>query len=39
MKMGRRYSADFKYKELTDAVICCYYTVYKALGYGFLEKV
>jgi GxxExxY protein len=24
---------------LTDAVICCFYTVYNVLGYGFLEKV
>ncbi len=28
-----------KHKELTDIVICCFYTVYNALGYGFLEKV
>ncbi len=32
-------NTDLKYKELTDAVICCYYAVYNALGYGFLEKV
>jgi GxxExxY protein len=32
-------NADFKYKELTEVVICCFYTVYNALGYGFLEKV
>jgi len=30
---------DLKYKELTDAVICCFYNVYNVLGYGFLEKV
>jgi GxxExxY protein len=30
---------DYKHKELSDAVICCFYTVYNALGYGFLEKV
>jgi len=30
---------DLKFKELTDAVICCFYNVYNALGYGFLEKV
>ena len=29
----------YKHKELTDAVICCFYTVYNTLGYGFLEKV
>ncbi|MBT0652206.1 GxxExxY protein [Geobacter luticola] len=28
-----------KQKELTDAIICCFYTVYNTLGYGFLEKV
>ena len=28
-----------KHEELTDAVICCFYTVYNTLGYGFLEKV
>ena len=30
---------DLKFKELTDAVICCFYNVYNVLGYGFLEKV
>jgi GxxExxY protein len=28
-----------KQGELKDAVICCFYTVYNNLGYGFLEKV
>ena len=28
-----------KHKALTDTVLCCFYTVYNALGYGFLEKV
>ena len=28
-----------KHKSLTDAVLCCFYTVYNTLGYGFLEKV
>jgi len=28
-----------KHKALTDAVLCCFYTVYNTLGYGFLEKV
>ena len=32
-------NADFKHKSLSDAVICSFYTVYNALGYGFLEKV
>ncbi len=32
--------ADFyKHKNLTDEIICCFYTVYNNLGYGFLEKV
>ena len=28
-----------KHQELTDAVLCCFYTVYNTLGHGFLEKV
>ena len=28
-----------KHKALTEAVLCCFYTVYNTLGYGFLEKV
>lgn len=28
-----------KHKPLTDVVLCCFYTVYNTLGYGFLEKV
>ena len=32
--------ADFyKHKNLTDEIICCFYSVYNTLGYGFLEKV
>lgn len=27
------------FSEVTDAVICCFYSVYNTLGYGFLEKV
>ena len=30
---------SYLHRELTDAVICCFYTVYNTLGYGFLEKV
>lgn len=30
---------DFKHKEITDAVLCCFYNVYNRLGHGFLEKV
>lgn len=30
---------DYKHSELTDAIICSFYTVYNTLGYGFLEKV
>ncbi|MDZ4185139.1 MAG: GxxExxY protein, partial [Desulfuromonadales bacterium] len=32
-------TSGYKYSELTDAVICCFYSVYNILGYGFLEKV
>jgi len=28
-----------KLSDMTDAIICCFYNVYNALGYGFLEKV
>ena len=24
---------------LTDSILCCFYSVYNTLGYGFLEKV
>ena len=27
------------FSDLTDAVICCFYSVYNTLGRGFLEKV
>ena len=30
---------DFKYTELTDAIIRILYRVYNKQGYGFLEKV
>ncbi len=30
---------DLLHKELTDAIIKVYYSVYNELGYGFLEKV
>ena len=29
----------YKYSELTDKIISCFYKVYNTLGYGFLEKV
>lgn len=29
----------YRHRELTDAIICCFYTVYNILGFGFLEKV
>ena len=32
-------NADLKHKNLTDAILCCFYTVYNVLGYGFQEKV
>ena len=31
--------ADLLHKDLTDAIIKVYYSVYNELGYGFLEKV
>ena len=30
---------DYKYSDLTEAIIRCFYKVYNELGYGFLEKV
>lgn len=30
---------EYLHKELTSKIIQCFYTVYNALGYGFLEKV
>lgn len=30
---------DYKYADLTEAIIKCFYKVYNELGYGFLEKV
>jgi GxxExxY protein len=31
--------ADYKHSHLTETIIKGFYTVYNALGYGFLEKV
>ena len=31
--------ADLKDTNLTDAILCCFYTVYHILSYGFHEKV
>ena len=34
------YSAGlYKHSDLTEQIIGAFYTVYSALGYGFLEKV
>ena len=30
---------EYKYKELTERIIGCFYRVYNVLGNGFLEKV
>jgi GxxExxY protein len=30
---------SYIHQELTDAIICCFYTVYNTLGFGFLERV
>ena len=32
-------TTDYKYSDLTEKIIKCFYKVYNALGYGFLEKV
>ena len=32
-------SENYKYSELTDQIINCFYKVYNTLRYGFLEKV
>ncbi len=32
-------TTDYKYSDLTEEIIKCFYKVYNALGYGFLEKV
>ena len=32
-------NADLKHENLTDAILCCVYTVYNILGYGFQKKV
>lgn len=30
---------NYKYSDLTEEIIKCFYKVYNELGYGFLEKV
>ena len=30
---------NYKHSDTTESIIKCYYKVYNALGYGFLEKV
>ena len=30
---------NFKHSDITEKIIKCFYKVYNALGYGFLEKV
>ena len=32
-------NADLKHTTVTDTILCCFYTVYNVLGYGFQEKV
>jgi len=32
-------SKDLKFKDITDKILNCFFTVYNELGYGFLEKV
>jgi GxxExxY protein len=31
--------SEYLYQELTSKIISCFYKVYNALGFGFLEKV
>ena len=35
----RRFGDPMIHEELSDKIICAFYNVYNALGYGFLEKV
>lgn len=37
--MNAEKTDSYRHKDLTDAVISCFYAVYNSLGYGFLEKV
>jgi len=42
LNMGTQMNADlqdFKHPEITENIIKTFYSVYNALGYGFLEKV
>ena len=39
MDIGEGIMEDRQHSALTDAIICCFYSVYNKLGYGFLEKV
>lgn len=39
MTQIKQMTADFLFKEETDAIISAFYEVYNALGYGFLERV
>ncbi|MBL0048724.1 MAG: GxxExxY protein [Bacteroidetes bacterium] len=32
-------NGNYKYSEISDLIIKCYFNVYNKLGYGFLEKV
>lgn len=32
-------TTNYKYSDVTDTIIKCFYKVYNELGYGFLEKV
>ena len=37
--ISNKTTPSLKHGELTNSIIKCYYKVYNALGYGFLEKV
>jgi GxxExxY protein len=36
---SRMQESTYKHSEVTDKILAAFYTVYNALGYGFLEKV
>jgi GxxExxY protein len=39
MKQGGSMQPEYKHKDVTQQIINAFFTVYNALGYGFLEKV
>ena len=37
--INKQSGLHYKHSKLTEQIIACFYTGYKTLGYGFLEKV